>query len=152
MEIPGPGIKSEPHLWPTPQLWQCWLLTHCAGPGIELVESQRQAGALTQSATAGIPQLLTFFFLVENLLVEEHFALGAGGSSEGMGQEWRDGSRDRRDAEFTWQASCRFASSPPLRVSPAHSILLVMVLLNKCFEVQRLDGYSRTWASFSRSE
>lgn len=53
---------------------------------------------------------------------------------------------------FTWQASCRFAWSPPLRVSPAHSMLLVTALLNKYWEVQRLDGYSLTWASFRRSE
>lgn len=32
---------------------------------------------------------------------------------------------------FTWQASCRFAWFPPLRVSPAHSMLLVTVLLDK---------------------
>ena len=26
MEVPGPGIKSEPQLQPVPQLWQCWIL------------------------------------------------------------------------------------------------------------------------------
>ena len=26
MEVPGPGTKSEPLLWPTLQLWQCWIL------------------------------------------------------------------------------------------------------------------------------
>ena len=24
--IPRPGIRSKPQLWPTPQLWQCWIL------------------------------------------------------------------------------------------------------------------------------
>ena len=36
MEVPGPGIKSEPPLQPIPQMQQHWiLLTHCAGPGLE---------------------------------------------------------------------------------------------------------------------
>ena len=26
MEVSGPGIKSEPGLWPRPQLQQCWIL------------------------------------------------------------------------------------------------------------------------------
>ena len=26
MEVPGPGTESELHLWPLPQLWQCWIL------------------------------------------------------------------------------------------------------------------------------
>ena len=26
MEVPGPGIKSKPQLWPMPQLRQCWIL------------------------------------------------------------------------------------------------------------------------------
>ena len=25
-KVPGPGIKSEPHLWLMPQLQQCWIL------------------------------------------------------------------------------------------------------------------------------
>ena len=32
--VPGPGIRSEMHLQPMLQLWQCWVL-NCAGPGIE---------------------------------------------------------------------------------------------------------------------
>ena len=26
MDVPGPGIKSEPQLRPTLQMWQCWIL------------------------------------------------------------------------------------------------------------------------------
>ena len=26
MEVPRPGIRSEPHLQPMQQLWQCWVL------------------------------------------------------------------------------------------------------------------------------
>ena len=36
MEVPRPGVESQP------QLWQHWiLLTHCAGPGIELGPQQQ---------------------------------------------------------------------------------------------------------------
>ena len=32
---PRPGIRSKLQVRPSPQLWQCQILNHCAGPGIE---------------------------------------------------------------------------------------------------------------------
>ena len=48
MEVPRPGIRSEPQLQPEPQVWQHQILldplTHCAG-------NQPCASAVTQAAT-----------------------------------------------------------------------------------------------------
>ena len=34
--VPGPGIRSKSRVWPTPQLWQHWILSSAApGPGIK---------------------------------------------------------------------------------------------------------------------
>ena len=41
IEVPRPGMESEPQLLPSPQLWKCCILIHCARPGIEPVSLQR---------------------------------------------------------------------------------------------------------------
>ena len=52
MEVPGPGIKSELHLWPQPQ--QHWILNPLYRPGgIKPVMPQRQGWAWTPCAAAG---------------------------------------------------------------------------------------------------
>ena len=67
---PGPAIKSEPELWPTPQLHQCWILNHCTGPGTEPASPQRQAESLTNCSPEGTPIAFLFvWFLVFCLFV-----------------------------------------------------------------------------------
>ena len=56
MEIPGPGIESEPQLPPMPQLQPCQILNplHWAGERTHTSSATREF--LTHSATAGTPR------------------------------------------------------------------------------------------------
>ena len=61
MEVPRPGIESEPQLQPTPTgAATLDLLTHCTGLGIKPVPPERQARSLTQCTTVGTSGM--FFF------------------------------------------------------------------------------------------
>ena len=46
MEVPGPGIKSEPQLQLTPQQWQHRILNPLCGPGIKSAPLQWQCQVL----------------------------------------------------------------------------------------------------------
>ena len=41
-EVPRPGIRYEPQLWPRPQLYNAGSLTHCAGLGIKPASQHSQ--------------------------------------------------------------------------------------------------------------
>ena len=51
MEVPWPGMKSEPQLQPTPQLWQSWILN----PQHSWARDQTCASAMTLDASEVIP-------------------------------------------------------------------------------------------------
>ena len=53
MDVLGPGIKSEPPLWPEPQPSKTGPLTHSAGPGIEHIPLQRQCWVLNLQCCSG---------------------------------------------------------------------------------------------------
>ena len=53
LEVPGPGIMSEPELQSHQQLQQHWSLKLCTGPGIKPASPQKPAGSLTHCATGG---------------------------------------------------------------------------------------------------
>ena len=61
--VPGPGIRSNPQLWPMPQLWQCQIL-NCAWLRIEL-ESLYSRDTADCCTTWGTPA----FAVLTNLLV-----------------------------------------------------------------------------------
>ena len=65
MEVPGPGMESEPQLWPTPHLWQCQILNplHQARDGTltSTATWDTAARSLTHCATAGTPSLAFLF-------------------------------------------------------------------------------------------
>ena len=42
MEVPRPRTESKSQLQPEPQLWQCWILTHCARPRMEIASQHPQ--------------------------------------------------------------------------------------------------------------
>lgn len=48
MEVPEPEIESKPQLWPTPQLWQWWILNLLYWAG-------DWTSAATQAATEKMP-------------------------------------------------------------------------------------------------
>ena len=47
MEVPWPRIKSKPPLWPTPHLWQCWILKSLLQAGDQTMLPQTQHQILT---------------------------------------------------------------------------------------------------------
>ena len=55
VEVPGLGIRSEPLLWPIPQLWQYWIFNSWCGCGSNPHPYRDNAGSLTCCATVGIP-------------------------------------------------------------------------------------------------
>ena len=74
MEVPGPGIESEPQLQPMLQLQQLSdPLTHCNGPGIQPIPLQRPKplqSLLTHCARVGTPHwFILFLFIYIYLLI-----------------------------------------------------------------------------------
>ena len=58
---PGPGVESELWLQPTPQLQQCWILTHWVSPRIDPISSlKHHCRFLTCWATMGTPVYTIF--------------------------------------------------------------------------------------------
>ena len=60
MEVPGPGIESDPPLQPTPQLRQCQILNPLHWVGTEPAIPQSWARSLTHCATVGAPCIFIF--------------------------------------------------------------------------------------------
>ena len=71
MEVPGPGWNRS-HSYRN-----AGSLSHCAGPGIEPVPPQGQAGLLTRCAAAGAPRARFWFLFcfVLNILEESSLAV-----------------------------------------------------------------------------
>ena len=58
MEVIRPGIESEPHLPPTPQPWQCWILNPLLQTGGRTCDdSETMAGSWTCCAKVGSPKI-----------------------------------------------------------------------------------------------
>ena len=62
LQVPSAGIESEPHLRPTPHLWQCRILNPLHQARMEQAMPQRQARSLTHCPRVGTPPQVIFFF------------------------------------------------------------------------------------------
>ena len=60
MEFPRLRVKSEPQLWPVPQLQQCWILNPLCWARDRLCHCRANTGSLTHGTTAGTPGLYNF--------------------------------------------------------------------------------------------
>ena len=62
--VPGLRIRSEPQLWPTPQLWQSWIFNPLCWAGNQTCIPARQRCLQAHGATGGTPKnifLMTCF-------------------------------------------------------------------------------------------
>ena len=64
MEVPGPGIESEPQLWPTPPVAMIDPLIHCPGMRIEPMPPQRQPWILNPMCHSGNCSFVHFFYCI----------------------------------------------------------------------------------------